>query len=386
MNAGPLPTSADNAIDRFSAAKSARHKSRLAGMNPHYWYPAEWSERVGRGKPVETKFWGDSIALFRGDDGRVGAVENRCAHRHIKLTLGRIEGCKLSCLYHGWQYDREGRLVGMHHDDFGKKLPKVQLRHYPVRERYGLVWIFPGDPAIADSVPLPEVLHADGPEEWASLRFDYTWKAHHHMVMDNLCNLTHLYVHGRWVPYDKTTLPHHSLTEGERIKLVWQHTMRKDLLYPVNALVFLKSFAEKYSDTVMTYDYPYQSAVSNSRIRSCNFMLPIDDTHTRVFSIQLWRGFKIPGIGLQLPTSVMNRTWVPLVKNWTVEVFRQDGATVEAEQEALAEHFERPIPEPNPSVKLFEKVTIDRWEKQLSYLRGEITAAQAGPGARAKLI
>src|SRR5688572_30632249 len=127
-------------------------------------------------------------------------------------------------------------------------------------------------------------------------------------------------------------------------------------MYPVHGLVFLKSFAEEFSDTVMTYDYPYQSAVSNDRIRSCNFMLPLDDQNTRVFSIQLWKGFKVPGLRRELSTPLMNKLWIPLVRHWTLEVFRQDGATV------------------------------DRWEKQLAYTRGEIDAMAASAGTRVKPI
>jgi hypothetical protein len=49
-----------------------------------------------------------------------------------------------------------------------------------------------------------------------------------------------------------------------------------------------------------------------------------------------------------------------------MEIFRQDGATVEGEQSAImGEHFDKPLPEPNPSVRLFERVTIDRWQAHL---------------------
>ena len=65
------------------------------------------------------------------------AVENRCAHRQIKLTIGHVKKCDLVCIYHGWSYDEHGRLVDMKHDHFGKKLPVLSIRSYPVRERYG---------------------------------------------------------------------------------------------------------------------------------------------------------------------------------------------------------------------------------------------------------
>jgi nitrite reductase/ring-hydroxylating ferredoxin subunit len=358
----------------FEQASDLRHRALLAGMNPNYWYPAEHAHRVPRGGVCEVVFQKQSIVVYRGQDGRLGAMENRCAHRHIKLSIGHVKGCDLVCIYHGWHYDHEGRLVQMEHDHFGKKLPKVQLRRYPVRERYGLIWIFPGEPELADRVPLPEVLHADGPDRWASLSFDYTWRAHHSMVIDNLCNLTHFYVHGKWVPYGLTHLAHHGLEHGERIELTWRSTLRRDFSWPISRHLFLKPGTEDESDTEMVYDYPYQTAVSNRRIRSCNFMRPIDDEHTRVFTIQLWQGPRLPGIGKHVPPRAM-QLLTPLIRPITLEIFRQDGVTVQAEQEAMEAHFHRPLPEPNPSVKLFNQVTVHKWAQYLESQRTGDAAA-----------
>jgi phenylpropionate dioxygenase-like ring-hydroxylating dioxygenase large terminal subunit len=335
-------------------------------MNPNYWYPLEWSERVRVGESSETTFWGDSIALYRGEDGRVRALENRCAHRQIKLTIGHVRGCNLVCLYHGWSYAEDGRLVDMKHDHFGKKLPVVHIRSYPVRERYGLIWGYMGRPIDAAAVPLPDIDYGDGDDRWAAIRFDYTWRAHHYMVIDNLCNLTHLYVHGRWVPYDQTTLTRHSL-DGDRLELDWHHTLRRDPgLFPIYKAVFGSDHDRTTSDTRMIYDYPYQRALSNDRIRSCNFMLPEAPDRTRVFSVQFWKAPELPLLRRSLPRVLMQQVFAPAVKPVTKEIFRQDGATVEGEQAAvMGEHFDKPMPEPNPSVRLFERLTIERWQAHL---------------------
>lgn len=356
----------------FSEATSARHKARLAGMHPNYWYPIEWSKAVKRGKVVEAKWWGDSIAVYRTEEGEVRAAENRCAHRQIKLTLGQVKDCKLVCLYHGWTYDKDGRLVEMKHDNFNKKLPVISIRAYPVQERYGVIWIWPGDPKLAEQVPLPEISVAEGPDKWAHVAFDYIWKAHHYMVMDNLCNLTHLYVHGKWVPYDITKLGPHKL-EGDRIELEWHHTLRKDpIVFRVYKRVFGKAGAPEASDTKMIFDYPYQRALSNDRILSTNFMCPIDAGHTRVFTLQYWKAPKIPFLPLHVPYAAMQGLWTKAITPITREIFRQDGATVEGEQAAvMGDHFFQPMPEPNPSVRLFERLTIERWETALAEAAGQ---------------
>jgi phenylpropionate dioxygenase-like ring-hydroxylating dioxygenase large terminal subunit len=354
-------------------------------MNPNYWYPAAFSDEVARGKMVETKFWGDEIVVYRDTGGHAHALENRCAHRQIKLSHGSVEGCNLVCLYHGWTYDPGGRLVDMKHDHFGRKLPVLGVRSYPVRERYGIVWFFPGDPDLAEMTPLVEIRDAEGPGRWSSLRFAYTWRAHHSMVIDNLCNLTHLWVHGRWVPYGDTTLAG-STYDGERITLHWEHDLRRDALHPFTAPIFRREPGSNLSDTHMIFDYPYQSAVSNHRVRSTNFMLPLDSEHTRVFTFQLWKPAEIPFTGRRLTA----RTFQPvmrLLRPITETIFRQDGFTVEEEQRSWETHGDKPIPEPNPTVRSFNDLTVRKWDAwQAQRERGELTEDELAEQRRVKVV
>ena len=122
----------------FTEGETLRQRARAAGMDPDYWYAVEEVRRVKPGTVVEVIFWGRSIALFRGDDGSFRAVENRCAHRQLKLSLGQVEGCRLVCAYHGWQYDGDGRCVEIPHERYGRGFPRLALRTYPVQVRYGL--------------------------------------------------------------------------------------------------------------------------------------------------------------------------------------------------------------------------------------------------------
>ena len=138
----------------FEQAKNRRQKARSAGLDPNHWYAVEQSKRIRNGDKVEVKFLGRSMAVFRGDDGRLRAIENRCAHRNVKLTEGKVVGCELVCPYHGWSYDGEGRAT-ITHDLFGHKSPNIRIASVPVRERYGLVFLFPGDPELATTRDIP---------------------------------------------------------------------------------------------------------------------------------------------------------------------------------------------------------------------------------------
>src|SRR5438093_11720135 len=100
-----------------------RREAWAAGLDPAYWYPVEYDRNIRPGQVIEVKSRHATLALFRGRDGRLAAVEDRCAHRHVKLSAGRVEGCRITCRYHGWSYDVEGRLVTVPHELFGHGFP-----------------------------------------------------------------------------------------------------------------------------------------------------------------------------------------------------------------------------------------------------------------------
>jgi phenylpropionate dioxygenase-like ring-hydroxylating dioxygenase large terminal subunit len=111
----------------------------------NYWYPVLRSRDVGA-KPRALALFGHDI-LFVRENGRVHALEDRCPHRGVPLSLGRREfPGTLTCRYHGWTFDvNTGELVAALTD--GPDSPicgKARVRTYPVEERAGLVWIYNG--------------------------------------------------------------------------------------------------------------------------------------------------------------------------------------------------------------------------------------------------
>src|SRR4051812_48745774 len=170
----------------FAHASNLRQKARAAGLDPNYWYPVELDRALAAGQVVEVTFWKRSIALFRDREGAVHAIENRCVHRQLKLSKGEVQGCRLVCLYHGWTYDGDGKVVDIPHDLFGRDLPKFRVPSYPVQIRYGLIWIFPGDRALADVRRIPDIPELEGPDRWACEPIALSWRAHHSMIIDNV--------------------------------------------------------------------------------------------------------------------------------------------------------------------------------------------------------
>src|SRR5262245_48618170 len=117
---------------------SRRERTRGVGLSGNYWYAALVERTLRAGDVQEVRFWNTSIAVFRGEDGQVRAVEDRCAHRQLRLSRGDVVRNDIVCKYHGWKYNGEGRCVDVGHDLPGKqeRLPKVCIRSYPVQVKY----------------------------------------------------------------------------------------------------------------------------------------------------------------------------------------------------------------------------------------------------------
>jgi phenylpropionate dioxygenase-like ring-hydroxylating dioxygenase large terminal subunit len=102
------------------------------------------SELRGR-RPTARTVHGIPLALFRDGDGRVGAMVDRCPHRNVPLSLGRLRGGLLECAYHGWRFDGTGAcqaIPGLCSEDSDRRGRAAEA--VPCVEQDGFIWVFPG--------------------------------------------------------------------------------------------------------------------------------------------------------------------------------------------------------------------------------------------------
>ena len=104
----------------------------------NYWYAAGFPEELGREFLARTLL-NENVVMFRKEDGTPIALENRCAHRRVPLSLGRLIGDTLECGYHGLQYDCSGKCTKIPGQD--RISPKVAVRAFPLAEKYHFLWI-----------------------------------------------------------------------------------------------------------------------------------------------------------------------------------------------------------------------------------------------------
>ncbi len=157
------------------------------------WYVAAWSHELEGEKPISRTIIGEPIALFRNSNGGVVAFEDRCPHRHAPLSLGRVEGEYLRCMYHGLTFAFDGRCINV---PGGNPIPpNTSARVFPVEERSSWIWVWMGDPALADASLIPEAFGLDT-QEWTLRSGVLDYAADYQLINDNLCDLSHLdFVH-----------------------------------------------------------------------------------------------------------------------------------------------------------------------------------------------
>jgi phenylpropionate dioxygenase-like ring-hydroxylating dioxygenase large terminal subunit len=160
-----------------------------------YWYIAAESRKLKR-KPIAAVLFGESIVLFRADQGEVAALQDRCSHRNMALSRGKVSTGCITCPYHGWQFNGAGRCVQIPSLGQGVRLPNHGVRAYPVRERDGFIWVYPGE-----SLPDSEPFHFPycGERGWASFHMRTRFRASVEACLENFLDCPHtVYVHQGW--------------------------------------------------------------------------------------------------------------------------------------------------------------------------------------------
>jgi phenylpropionate dioxygenase-like ring-hydroxylating dioxygenase large terminal subunit len=265
------------------------------------WYVAGRSEDFTRElKPL--RLFAQDIVFYRKADGMPVALEDACPHRKLPLSKGKIQGDTVVCGYHGLTFDGSGTCVAAPTQD-GAVPKRARVASYPVIERYGFVWIWPGNAEAADPGMLIDIPNHDSPN-WGKTRrgaldiaCNYLW------VVDNLLDPSHVaWVHLTSFAGGGTDNAPLEITEGADRVVVWRWI--KDQPASPYYAPFLPFTGN--CDRKQHYECRLPSTAINKSIYtptgtggdddalpdealvnySYNFMTPIDADHTLYFWFQ----------------------------------------------------------------------------------------------------
>lgn len=335
-----------------------RRDIRKSALDPNFWYPIARAKDLKRGKPLAATFAGDPIVLVRPDSGDVFALEDRCAHRQIPLHVGQVAGEGIKCGYHGWTYDRSGTCTSVPYLDMCTLKPNC-VRSYPVREAYGLIFVFPGDPTKANGVAFPDLPSASDPK-YKTRYLNRSIGCHWSFMHENLMDMNHQFLHRKLMGGIKT------IFLGSRRGDNWVEAdytfKRASGKQPLGEKFMLGKRPDAAPEdrdfmTIRT-EYPYQTlrfwtaGSDTPALDLWNVYVPVDKQQraNHTYGLMMIKRPSTPGI--------INLLW-PFIVWFTNGIFAEDRWICELEQAAFDAQGEDCNHEIFPAIRDLREVIVD---------------------------
>lgn len=333
---------------------------RTCGINPNHWYVVAQSSEI-KDKPVSVVLWKNNIVLYRDTQGKVNALENRCPHRHVKLSEGKVIDDHLECAYHGWRFDSYGKCSFIPYLTSRQRLPLCQIRWYPVRELNGFIWLFLGYADYEDISPLAI-------PEWEHLNYIATVSiidcpSHYSFLIENLMDMYHGHLHDNYQAWASASLQELNADEA-KVDAVYeaQSYYRIDKIWSISQLFFPALRRLHPEPLKVSYLYPHWVSSLGADFKIYCLFCPLDETHTRAYLVHFtslnafWRLHKLP---------IWFRRWLKnslfgAAQGLLDGLVCQDIDMIKQEQEAYTENPYRLVTEVNPTITKVQKLIISQ--------------------------
>jgi phenylpropionate dioxygenase-like ring-hydroxylating dioxygenase large terminal subunit len=249
----------------------------------------------------------------------------------------------LECIYHGWQFNAEGRCAAVPYLADNQKLPTCQIRTYPVREQDGFIWLFPGDATLQHTVPLM------GLPEWEHLNYIGSFttiecEAHYSYLIENLMDMHHGHLHQNYQAWAEAKLEDLEET-SDRVIAHYQaqsyYTINK--IWSV-AQLFIPSMRQLHPEPLdVSYVYPHWASSLGNDFKIYCLLCPIHETHTRAYLIHFTSLNGFPRLH-KLPEwfrRFIKDSFFGSAKGLLDGLVRQDVLMIEQEQQAYLANPQR---------------------------------------------
>lgn len=273
-----------------------------------HWNAVALSRNVKR-KPVSVRVDGRDFVLFRSPDGSLGALDDMCPHRRMRLSAGCVVGDKLQCAYHGWTFGCDGA-------GSSPGTPKMHARttSYDVREAAGLIWMKPRDCA----APFPEIAQGD---YYHLCSMEHIAPTPLELAVDNFCEIEHTSMIHMIFGYELTRMAEVKLdvkADDDEVRCVSDGPHRA-LAAPIRwgmglgkEMRFLSEWYTRFSPLHLCVRHTVFNAPTGvpAKLRYCAyvFLTPIEADRTRVFTlVYIKSGYPGPYGGVRLVAWWMRR-------------------------------------------------------------------------------
>jgi renierapurpurin 18,18'-hydroxylase len=335
--------------------QTVRNHVREVGINGNHWYAVAWARQLRVGQILPVTVWSQSIALFRDSQGQVKAIENVCAHKGVAMDKGKVVGDAIVCPYHGWEFSGSGDCVGIPYFPADQKLPRACLRRFPVQEKYGLIWLFPGEAALAETQELPVIAEYDDPN-WLMIPVGAQFKAHFSICNENTMDVFHGYLHQNLQGWFDPVLLKLQETENS-VKADYQVSYRG----PITKFLGLSEVSDRVTTQVISVDYRYPNYVNTLQGISALYLmrLPVSPQESRSFTF-LFLKVRLP----PFLVSLLRPALQPVILHFLfLRFLRQDIEMIESEQANYLSNPQRRYVEVNPAIIAVQRLIVRQYEQ-----------------------
>ncbi len=280
------------------------------------WYLILESRELKRKKPLKVKRLNKTLAMWRDAEGTACCIEDRCCHRGASLSCGRVTGGEIQCPFHGFTFDRSGKVTSI--PAIGKnQLPPehMKVNAYKTFEAHGFIWIWYGEQEKIQGEPF--FFKELGNYHHAS--FKDSWSVHYTRVIENNLDVFHLpFVHRTSIGSSKKTLVNGPFFERKGDLITFYGNNIKD---DGNTIPLKPNSIPNYSNShKLQFHFPNIWLVYTSKnTKILAAPAPVDDENTEVY-IRYYQGW------MKIPLIKQISTWTG--KLITIIIARQDRKVV----------------------------------------------------------
>lgn len=273
--------------------------SRLPPLTRHF-HPVLLSKDLKR-KPVQVFINSEAIVVFRDQNNQVGALVDRCPHRHTPLSLGKVVAEGLQCPYHGWCFDTEGQATI-------RAQPKIKCRaaSYRAVERLGCIWVADRDTPLS---ALPEFIEPaeNGTDGWEGYKHVGNVSALFHspleMVLDSFNDAEHIHIVHKVIGWaeleiDKIQWHRENLDNGSFLRAIGPQrkmpaplNLLERILLPGNDTSSLE-FGFRFSPVHWTFHTKWGTKGGEEpvfSVRGAGIIVPERENQTRVYNLVFFK-------------------------------------------------------------------------------------------------
>lgn len=244
------------------------------------WYIILDSKELKINKPLKIKRFNENLVIWRDQRKNISCIEDKCCHRGASLSCGKIINGELECPFHGFLYNKAGKVTLIPANGKNTKVPdSMRVKSYETYENYGFIWLWYGDDEKINSKPF----FFSELKDFSYSGFKDNWGVHYSRAIENQLDVVHLpFVHKTTIGRGNKTLVNGPVVirENELITFYVNNIVDDGKTIP------LKPDEIKNYESLFYLQFHYPNIWQNfitDKIRTTAAFVPVDDENSIIY-------------------------------------------------------------------------------------------------------